>query len=184
MDIEDKITKLEALIAKTTHEGERESALLARDRLLKKRKRKSRYKKNGKRPPRPDSSPKDPDAIDPFFFREDVCFRSSIDEKNATQKQKDYIRFLVQRGSLSCPTDKLDRFLDQMGLKQASHTIDLLLEMFGEPKNDSLTDSQYYFLLNRKELFGLSEEVIAHLTVEEASVVIDAVKIIQEKSRV
>lgn len=179
MDIEDKITKIEAVIARTTHEGERESALLARSRLLKKRRGKPKSKKAyGKERTQ---KQKDQEAIDPFFLRGDVYFRSSKDERDATQKQKDFIRFLVDRADLACPNEKLDHFLDQMGLKQASYIIKLLLELFGEPKNDPLTDNQYYFLMKRKDFFGLSQELIDHLTTMEASIIIEAVEVIEEK---
>jgi len=193
MGIKEKIAKLEALINSTKHAGERESAILARERLLKKLKGGARSKKSYRKKARKEKAAKDnhsessqreQERIDPFFFREDVCIRSASDKRDATERQKDFICFLVKRGRLSCPEGKLENFLKQIGLKQACKIIQLLLEMFGEPKNDPLTDNQYFFLMSRREVFGLSEGLIDHLTVLEASKVIEAIKVIQEKTRV
>ena len=191
MGIEEKIAKLEALINSTKHAGERESAILARERLLKKLKGGARSKKAYRKKSRKEkstnetkSSQRDQERIDPFFFREDVCIRSAIDKRDATDRQKDFICFLVKRGRLSCPEGKLENFLKQIGLKQACKIIQLLLEMFGEPKNDPLTDNQYFFLMSRRDVFGLSEGLIDRLTVLEASKVIEAIKVIQAKTRV
>lgn len=191
MGIKEKIAKLEALINSTKHAGERESAILARERLLKKLKGGARSKKAYRKKSRKEksanetnSSQREQERIDPFFFREDVCIRSANDKRDATDRQKDFICFLVKRGRLSCPEGKLENFLKQIGLKQACKIIQLLLEMFGEPKNDPLTDNQYFFLMSRRDVFGLSEGLIDHLTVLEASKVIEAIKVIQEKTRV
>lgn len=183
MGIEEKIAKLEALINSTKHAGERESAILARERLLKKLKGGARSKKAYRKKARKEtkSSQREQERIDPFFFREDVCIRSASDKRDATQRQKDFICFLVKRGHLSCPEGKLENFLKQIGLKQACKIIQLLMEMFGEPKNDPLTDNQYFFLMSRRDVFGLSEGLIDRLTVLEASKIIEAIKVIQAK---
>lgn len=188
MGIKEKIAKLEALINSTKHVGERESAILARERLLKKLKGGARSKKAYRKKARKEksanetnSSQREQERIDPFFFREDVCIRSAIDKRDATDRQKDFICFLVKRGHLSCPQRKLENFLKQIGLKQACKIIQLLLEMFGEPKNDPLTDNQYFFLMSRRDIFGLSEGLIDRLTVLEASKIIEAIKVIQAK---
>ena len=196
--IRSKIAKLEALIASTTNEGEKLAAILARDRLLKKlrghekyqkthhqRKSSHKKKKHKQRTYRNKSSKKSStkdesdETIDPFFYEEAVCRRSKSDETNATDRQKDYIIALVNRAGLSCPKHILDYFLSRIGLRQASRILDILLERYGDPRNEPLTENQEYFLRHNRG-FQLNDNLIYKLTISQASSIIEAIKIVQE----
>jgi hypothetical protein len=195
-DIRRKIEKLEALIASTMHEGERQAGLLAKERLLKKLRGKEKYqktynkrktthhKKKRRRQREKESSQEnaestDYDDIDGFFFEAEVCRRHKSDTKDATQPQKNYILYLLSRAELSCPIHILDQFLSSLGIGQASRIIDILLERFGDPRDEPLTDNQFYFLKNHRG-FQLSDDTIEKLTVSKASLIIEAIKVVEK----
>ena len=198
--IRSKIAKLEALIANTTHEGERQAAILARDRLLKKlrgqekyqkayHQRKSTYKKKkhkqrnyGHKTSQKNSTKEESDeTIDPFFYEEKVRRRRSSDKSDATEPQKKYIVYLVSRAGLSCPNHILDHFLNRVGLRQASRILDILLQRYGDPRDDPLTENQEYFLRKNRG-FHLTDGFIDNLTISQARKIIDVIKIVQEIS--
>ena len=192
-DLQSKIDKLDALIASTTHEGEKKAALLARERLLKKLRGKQKYQKAHHQKPPPkkkkhrhrkhpqeeqDKSPEE--EIDDFFL--DKRFRRKpADTQNATKRQKDYVEVLIVRAALMCPPHVLDYFLSKLGFKQASKVIDELIARFGDPKKDPLTKRQRGFLKNHRRM-ELTEGFIENLTVGEASTIIEAIKLIQKLS--
>ena len=192
-DLQSKIDKLDALIASTTHEGEKNAALLARERLLKKLRGKQKYQKaHHQKPPhkkkkhkhrkqaQEEQAQSPEEEIDDFFLDKNLK-RKPADTQNATKRQKDYIEVLIVRAALMCPPDILDYFLNKLGFKQASKVIDELIERYGDPKKDPLTQRQKSFLKNHRRM-EISEGFIEHLTVGEASTIIEAIKLIQKLS--
>lgn len=161
---------------------------MAKERLLKKlrgrerhqktyNKRKTTHHKKKRRRQRSQENT-EYDDIDGFFFEAEVCRRYRSDVKDATQPQKNYILYLLSRADISCPVHILDQFLSSLGIKQASRILDILLERFGDPRDDPLTDNQLYFLKNHRG-FQLSDNTIQELTVSKASMLIEAIKLVQ-----
>lgn len=198
--IRNKIAKLEALIASTTHEGEKQSAILARERLLKKLRGQEKYQKTyhqrkfshkkkkhkqrtygHKKSQKTSTKEENDETIDPFFYEEKVCRRRSSDKTDATEPQKKYILYLVGRAGLSCPKHILDYFLSRIGMRQASRIIDILLQRYGDPRDDPLTENQIYFLRKNRG-FQLDDDFIDNLTISQARKIIDVIKIVQEIS--
>ena len=185
--IRSKIAKLEALIASTTHEGEKKAAILARNRLLKKLRGHEKYQKThhqqkfsykkkkhkqrtyrNKKSKTKSTKDNSDETIDPFFYEEDVCWRSKSDEANATKRQKSYIIDLIDRAGLCCPKHILDNFLSRIALRQASRILSILLQRYGDPRGDPLTVNQENFLRNNRG-FQLTDDLIDKLTTAQAS---------------
>lgn len=203
MNIEAKIAKLDALIASTTHAGEKEAALLAKERLLKKLHKRGKYqrayekkknsdkKKQRRRETSEESqqkseqdskrkqSKKKEEKIDDFFYQDENCIREESDTSNATFRQKQFISNLVYRSKIAIPSKNLKFFLSQIGFEQASRIINNLFKITGDPRNKPASEKQMYFLSTNSK-FEISEETIGILTSLEANTIITAIKLIKK----
>nr|VFK43205.1 MAG: hypothetical protein BECKSD772F_GA0070984_11399 [Candidatus Kentron sp. SD]VFK48814.1 MAG: hypothetical protein BECKSD772E_GA0070983_11439 [Candidatus Kentron sp. SD]VFK80630.1 MAG: hypothetical protein BECKSD772D_GA0070982_11349 [Candidatus Kentron sp. SD] len=178
--LEEKIAKLDALIASTTHKGEKDSAIFAREKLLKKLKKHAKHEKSTKQK-RSSEEPKkrEKKPVDDFFYRKENCLRKSWDRSKASFYQKRFICGLVERANLSCPPSFLQKFVNSLGLEQATRIINNLIEIAGDPRENPATKRQVAFL-KKNLVLGLSEDLIGILKSRDASKIIGAIKIIKE----
>ena len=181
-NIEEKIAKLDALIASTTNQGEKESAILARERLLKKLKKHVKHtktKKKKKAAKASTSNKEEKEEIDPFFFRADNSLRESKDTSKASFYQKRFLCNLVERAQLACPSTFLKKYVNSLGLEQANRNINNLIEIVGDPREKPATPRQVAFL-KRNPRIEITEEMIEVLKSREASKIIGAIMELQK----
>jgi hypothetical protein len=188
--LEDKIAKLDALIESTVHEEERDSAILARDRLLKKLQKHNKHEKSKKKKRQNKSTvgasqdkaeeevDETTEPLDSFFCNEENCIRDQEDTKDVSFHQKRFILNLIKNAKLSCPHGFIHYFLEDVGFDQASRIIDNLIEITGDPRERPATDRQVGFLRNNLS-FEISEQLLGIMKVTEASKIISAIKLVQ-----